>query len=428
MFSARFNPKDLKVQLKLAINRIKMLMRKKENQGLLAKKEVAELLGKDKVELARIKTELIIKDDYLIETLEILEVYFNVILSRMGLIERQKEVHPEIMEAIMTILWAGPRLEADVAELPKICAQLTARFGKPVAEDAMANTQGLASDRVVKKMTVVTPPRALVEAYLAAIAKTYNVMYNYIEPVDPSMMDPSMQSTVTPDMFPDVPAPGGGPWMPPSNWPGAGGGGGGGGGGGVPALPYPGAPGLPMPPPPGSYQPEQPSQPVVYPPTHPHPGQQQPGNIFPPALGPEPTAFPAPGGPMQPVPMQPTQPQPMQPLHSGPPPQQHEKQGWDAAPAPAPGAAAPSQPSQPVEKRSQPTPTAPSPAAPAYSEEPAYIDPFPMPPSDGTSPDALTPSGFPTAPGQGSTEPPATDAPVPEFDDLLSRFKQLRDE
>ena len=42
------------------------------------------------VELARIKTELIIKDDYLIETLEILEVYFNVVLSRMGLIERQK--------------------------------------------------------------------------------------------------------------------------------------------------------------------------------------------------------------------------------------------------------------------------------------------------------------------------------------------------
>jgi hypothetical protein len=42
----------------------------------------------------------------------------------------------------------------------------------------MANTGELASDRVVKKMTVVTPPRALVEAYLAAIAKTYNVMYN----------------------------------------------------------------------------------------------------------------------------------------------------------------------------------------------------------------------------------------------------------
>jgi hypothetical protein len=48
------------------------------------------------VELARIKTELIIKDDYLIETLEILEVYFNVVLSRMGLIERQKCVSPQL--------------------------------------------------------------------------------------------------------------------------------------------------------------------------------------------------------------------------------------------------------------------------------------------------------------------------------------------
>ena len=61
---------------------------------------------------------------------------------------------------------------------------LIAIFAQPdtvvqaVAEDAVCNTENLASDRVVKKMTVVTPPRNLVEAYLAAIAKTYNVMYN----------------------------------------------------------------------------------------------------------------------------------------------------------------------------------------------------------------------------------------------------------
>ena len=30
----------------------------------------------------------------------------------------------------MTILWSGPRLEADVPELPKICKALETRFGK----------------------------------------------------------------------------------------------------------------------------------------------------------------------------------------------------------------------------------------------------------------------------------------------------------
>ena len=40
--------------------------------------------------LARIKTEQIIRDDYMIETLEIMEVYFNLLVSRFGLIEANK--------------------------------------------------------------------------------------------------------------------------------------------------------------------------------------------------------------------------------------------------------------------------------------------------------------------------------------------------
>lgn len=55
-------------------------------------------------------------------------VYFS--RSRTLAILTCREVHPEIQEAIMTILWSGPRLEADVPELPKICKALEARFGK----------------------------------------------------------------------------------------------------------------------------------------------------------------------------------------------------------------------------------------------------------------------------------------------------------
>lgn len=51
-------------------------------------------------------------------------------LTRASIANRCREVHPEIREAVMTILWAGPRLEADLAEMSKICSALTARFGK----------------------------------------------------------------------------------------------------------------------------------------------------------------------------------------------------------------------------------------------------------------------------------------------------------
>ena len=64
-----------------------MLQKKKENQGVLSRKEIATLLGKNKEELARIRVEQIIRDDYVVEVLEILELYCTLLTSRFGLIE-----------------------------------------------------------------------------------------------------------------------------------------------------------------------------------------------------------------------------------------------------------------------------------------------------------------------------------------------------
>lgn len=53
----------------------------------------------------------------MVEGMEILEMFCDLLLARFGLIERVSSVEPTIEEAIASIIWAEPRLSADVPEL-----------------------------------------------------------------------------------------------------------------------------------------------------------------------------------------------------------------------------------------------------------------------------------------------------------------------
>jgi vacuolar protein sorting-associated protein IST1 len=55
-----------------------------------ARRDIATLLERGKVETARIKTESIINEDIHIELLELLELYSEIVFTRFGLIENSK--------------------------------------------------------------------------------------------------------------------------------------------------------------------------------------------------------------------------------------------------------------------------------------------------------------------------------------------------
>jgi vacuolar protein sorting-associated protein IST1 len=55
-----------------------------------ARRDIATLLERGKVETARIKTESIINDDIHVELLELLELYCEILFARFGLIENSK--------------------------------------------------------------------------------------------------------------------------------------------------------------------------------------------------------------------------------------------------------------------------------------------------------------------------------------------------
>ncbi|KIH65608.1 hypothetical protein ANCDUO_04065 [Ancylostoma duodenale] len=93
----------------------------------------------NKADRARIRVEHIIREDYLVEAFEILEMYCDLLLARFGLIEQMKTLDDGIAEAVISIMWAAPRLATDIAEFKTISDQLTIKYGKPFAEAARAN-------------------------------------------------------------------------------------------------------------------------------------------------------------------------------------------------------------------------------------------------------------------------------------------------
>ena len=183
MFKAKFNDKKFKTNVRLCINRLKLVEKKKTEMALKARKEIADyikisktgilaiksnarqkyielsigihndflwiepaailyLFGTCKTTLdwwhfiiisldrARIRVEHIIREDYLVEGLEIAEMFLDLLLARVGLINLSNEIDPGMAEAISSVIWVQPRIITECPELKIVCDELGKKYGK----------------------------------------------------------------------------------------------------------------------------------------------------------------------------------------------------------------------------------------------------------------------------------------------------------
>lgn len=162
----------LKVQLKLSIARLRMVQQKDEAVSKQQRRAMAQLLEAGKVQSARIRVENIIRSDITTELHEILELYCELLLARIGMMEGTT-CDAGLEEAVKSLMYAAPRTE--IKELQQARVLLAEKYGKEFALQAADNTDGKVAAKVVKKLSVVPPPPALVDGYLEEIARTYGV-------------------------------------------------------------------------------------------------------------------------------------------------------------------------------------------------------------------------------------------------------------
>ncbi|XP_052810515.1 IST1 homolog [Mya arenaria] len=250
MFSSSTNYNKLKTNLRLTINRLKLLEKKKTEIGQKARKEIADYISSAKDDRARIRVEHIIREDYIVEAMELLEMYCDLLLARFGLVQTQKELDPGLEEAISSLIWAAPRLQTDVPEMKTIADQLTIKYGKEFGQACRTNALNNVSEKVMHKLGVQAPPKILIERYMIEIAKSYNVPFE----ADPTVMSQD-EIFAAENLLIDL----------DENRKPGGGAGGGGGGTGI-LQPYPAQP-----------QPPPPNQGAMY---YPPPQQQYPSEGY----------------------------------------------------------------------------------------------------------------------------------------------------
>jgi vacuolar protein sorting-associated protein IST1 len=68
------------------------LQQKKSVQSQNTRKEIGQLLKQGKIESARVRVEHVIREDFLIEALELLQLYVDTLLARFGLVTTIKFV------------------------------------------------------------------------------------------------------------------------------------------------------------------------------------------------------------------------------------------------------------------------------------------------------------------------------------------------
>ncbi|KAJ7109785.1 regulator of Vps4 activity in the MVB pathway-domain-containing protein [Mycena epipterygia] len=169
-----WNAAKAKVQLRLSVQRLRILQQKKEAQAKASRRDIASLLERGKIETARVKVETIINEDIHVELLELLELYSELLLARFGLLDQNtREPDPGISEGVCSIIHAAPRTE--LKELHVLRDILMHKYGREFSMAVMENRDGCVSDRVIRKLGNATPSAELVDAYLSEIAKAYSV-------------------------------------------------------------------------------------------------------------------------------------------------------------------------------------------------------------------------------------------------------------
>ncbi|CAK8673495.1 unnamed protein product [Clavelina lepadiformis] len=236
MFGPRFNEQKLKVNLGLVVTRLKLIEKKKTDQAMRARPEIAEYVKNAKVDRARVRVEHIIREDYLVEAMELVEMYADLLSGRVGLMKQSKVLDESLKTPISTLIWATPRLQQYCQELKVVHDLIGAYYGKKYVEACRSNQVGTVCERVINKLDLSPPKKILVESYLVEICKTADVDFT----PDPRVMEEELRQdavnvdTDFMDFNKDLPT--GPPGGPGGSF--GGGSSGGGGGGQIPSFSY----------------------------------------------------------------------------------------------------------------------------------------------------------------------------------------------
>ncbi|KAK9073004.1 hypothetical protein SSX86_007326 [Deinandra increscens subsp. villosa] len=124
-----FKGSKCKTLLKLTIPRIKLLRNRREIHIKQMRRDIAKLLETGQEATARIRVEHIIREEKMMAAQEIIELFCELVVVRLPIIEAQRECPLDLKEAISSLCFAAPRC-ADLPELIQVQMAFASKYGK----------------------------------------------------------------------------------------------------------------------------------------------------------------------------------------------------------------------------------------------------------------------------------------------------------
>ncbi|KAG8487533.1 hypothetical protein CXB51_016143 [Gossypium anomalum] len=151
---------------------------KREAQVKQIKRELAQLLESDQDQTARIRVEHVVREEKTVEAYNLLEIYCELIVARMPMIESQKNCPIDLKEAISSVVFASARCE-EIPELKDATKHFTAKYGKEFTSAALELRPNCGVARMLtEKLSANAPDGPTKLNILTAIAKEHNINWD----------------------------------------------------------------------------------------------------------------------------------------------------------------------------------------------------------------------------------------------------------
>ncbi|XP_031390285.1 uncharacterized protein LOC116202809 isoform X2 [Punica granatum] len=116
LLGRRSRTSKIKKLSKLAISRIAILKRQREVRASHARSDVIELLNLGHQERALLRVEVMIKEQNMLDVFSMVEAYCHILVQKIGLTKKHKQIPDELREAFATLSFAASRC----GELPEL--------------------------------------------------------------------------------------------------------------------------------------------------------------------------------------------------------------------------------------------------------------------------------------------------------------------
>ncbi|KQJ91335.1 hypothetical protein BRADI_4g37030v3 [Brachypodium distachyon] len=142
-----FSASKCKTEARMAAARMKLLRNRREAQVRKMRGDIAALLRDGREDTARIRVEHVIREQNIMAANEIVELFCELIVTRLPIIAKQKECPADLKEGICSLIFAAPRC----SELPEL-SRMRDLFEKKYGKDFVAAAVDLRPNACVNNL------------------------------------------------------------------------------------------------------------------------------------------------------------------------------------------------------------------------------------------------------------------------------------